>query len=577
MDVQQRLPVKRQTQKQLLLLLDNRKMPLEIAGEMSLSKTPLNIPVERYITHLLEEVPFPEPRILLQLSPTNSHNRVIVTRRDEQPLARSGAGFRQLLLNLGPDHCLLLLALAITEQKILIHSLRPDTLTAVAEAVTSFLFPFKWQCPYIPLCPLGLAEVLHAPLPYLIGVDSRFFDLFEPPPDVTCVDLDTNNITVCESQKHISIKLLPKRSARVLKQTLEALYSACRATMASAPSSTDKYNGETTTTLDRDFQRRNKEQALELKIQEAFLRFMAVTLAGYRGHLLPITKAPTAGTTDPHALFHMDAFRASRDKVQSLTDAFRASRDKVQSLTDAFRASRDKVQSLTDAFRASRDKVQSLTDAFRASRDKVQSLTDAFRASRDKVQSLTDAFRASRDKVQSLTDAFRASRDKVQSLTDAFRASRDKVQSLTDAFRASRDKTHQKFYALMMRTQMFTRFIEERSFVCDDEQGLPFFDECTEKVLAGEEALLGTEPGAAAERTVFVLPPDPPHPVGLYNIGGECTEKVLAGEEALLGTEPGAAAERTVFVLPPDPPHPGRMFQKGCHQQPMIVHCLFIY
>ncbi|KAG7300228.1 hypothetical protein JYU34_015791 [Plutella xylostella] len=358
--------------------------------EMSLSKTPLNIPVERYITHLLEEVPFPEPRILLQLSPTNSHNRVIVTRRDEQPLARSGAGFRQLLLNLGPDHCLLLLALAITEQKILIHSLRPDTLTAVAEAVTSFLFPFKWQCPYIPLCPLGLAEVLHAPLPYLIGVDSRFFDLFEPPPDVTCVDLDTNNITVCESQKHISIKLLPKRSARVLKQTLEALYSACRATMASAPSSTDKYNGETTTTLDRDFQRRNKEQALELKIQEAFLRFMAVTLAGYRGHLLPITKAPTAGTTDPHALFHMDAFRASRDK------------------------------------------------------------------------------------------------------------------------------THQKFYALMMRTQMFTRFIEERSFVCDDEQGLPFFDECTEKVLAGEEALLGTEPGAAAERTVFVLPPDPPHPGTTY-------------------------------------------------------------
>lgn len=43
---------------------------------------------------------------------------------------------------------------------------------------------------------IGLAEVLHAPLPYLIGVDSRFFDLFEPPPDVTCVDLDTNNITV---------------------------------------------------------------------------------------------------------------------------------------------------------------------------------------------------------------------------------------------------------------------------------------------------------------------------------------------------------------------------------------------
>lgn len=35
--------------------------------ELSWSKEPLNIPIERYITHLLEEVPFPEPRILLQV------------------------------------------------------------------------------------------------------------------------------------------------------------------------------------------------------------------------------------------------------------------------------------------------------------------------------------------------------------------------------------------------------------------------------------------------------------------------------------------------------------------------------
>lgn len=78
----------------------------------------------------------------------------------------------------------------------LISLFRPSTLTAVAEAVVTLLFPFKWQCPYIPLCPLGLSEVLHAPLPYLIGVDSRFFDVHVLPNDVTCVDLDTNHITV---------------------------------------------------------------------------------------------------------------------------------------------------------------------------------------------------------------------------------------------------------------------------------------------------------------------------------------------------------------------------------------------
>lgn len=56
------------------------------------------------------------------------------------------------------------------------------------------IFPFHWPCPYIPLCPLALADVLSAPCPFIVGVDSRYFDLYDPPPDVSCVDLDTNTI-----------------------------------------------------------------------------------------------------------------------------------------------------------------------------------------------------------------------------------------------------------------------------------------------------------------------------------------------------------------------------------------------
>jgi len=141
-------------------------------------------------------VPFPSaqrPQLLLQLSP---EQRLILTQPEDLPLPRSGARFSKLLVNLAPENCLVVLLCALTEQKLLIHSLRPDVLTGVAEAVSMIIFPFKWQCPYIPLCPLGLAEVLHAPLPFLIGVDSRFFDLHEPPIDVICVDLDTNNIIV---------------------------------------------------------------------------------------------------------------------------------------------------------------------------------------------------------------------------------------------------------------------------------------------------------------------------------------------------------------------------------------------
>jgi hypothetical protein len=66
---------------------------------------------------------------------------------------------------------------------------------------------------------------LHAPLPFLIGVDSRFFDLYDPPSDVNCVNLDTNNIAICDDKKYLSVKLLPKKAARQLRNWLELLSS----------------------------------------------------------------------------------------------------------------------------------------------------------------------------------------------------------------------------------------------------------------------------------------------------------------------------------------------------------------
>ncbi|XP_068081493.1 DENN domain-containing protein Crag isoform X2 [Anabrus simplex] len=338
------------------------------------------VPIERYISHFLDDIPFPSPqrpRILIQLS---SVERVILTQPEDLPLPRSGAGFRDLLLNLGPDNCLWVLLLALTEQKLLIHSLRPDVLTAVAEAVSMIIFPFKWQCPYIPLCPLGLAEVLHAPLPFLIGVDSRFFDLYDPPTDVSCVDLDTNNITVCDDRRNLSVKLLPKKPARALRNTLERLYQKIRQLVRSLSQDAAKDNS-----IDRDFRIKRKEQALELEIQEAFLRFMATVLKGYRTYLLPITKAPTVGTTDTNSLFDLQGFVRSRDK------------------------------------------------------------------------------------------------------------------------------THHKFFTLVMKTQMFIRFIEERSFVSDMDAGLAFFDECTEKVDLedGDSRLIELDESHQSERTVFILPPEP--------------------------------------------------------------------
>ncbi|KTG43375.1 hypothetical protein cypCar_00000169, partial [Cyprinus carpio] len=96
-------------------------------------------------------------------------------------------------------------------------------------------------------------------------------------------------------------------------------------------------------------------ETLELEIQEAFLRFMAAILRGYRSYLLPITQAPSEKATDASSLFDLQGFLKSRDR------------------------------------------------------------------------------------------------------------------------------SHQKFYSLMTKTQMFIRFIEECSFVSDKDASLAFFDDCVDK------------------------------------------------------------------------------------------------
>ena len=72
-------------------------------------------------------------------------------------------------------------------------------------------------------------------------------------------------------------------------------------------------------------------------------------------------------------------------------------------------------------------------------------------------------------------------------------------------FLNSRDKNYHKFYQYMMQTQMFTKFIEERSFVSETNTALAFFDECMEH--AENPRFLELD-FPDSDRTVFIMPPD---------------------------------------------------------------------
>ncbi|NWJ04325.1 MYCPP protein, partial [Crypturellus undulatus] len=341
------------------------------------------LPIEKHISHFMHKVPFPSPqrpRILVQLSP---HDNLILSQPVSSPLPLRQV-FSTLLQNLGPENAVTLLVFAVTEHKILIHSLRPSVLTSVTEALVSMIFPFHWPCPYIPLCPLALADVLSAPCPFIVGIDSRYFDLYDPPPDVSCVDLDTNTISQTGDKKAVAWKILPKKPCKNLMNTLSNLYQQL-AELQQRPREDALME---LAMNDYDFNSGKKLHLLDLEIQEAFLCFMASILKGYRSYLRPITKAPSETATDASSLFELQGFLKSRDR------------------------------------------------------------------------------------------------------------------------------SHQKFYTLMTKTQMFIRFIEECSFVSDKDASLAFFDDCVDKVdmdKTGETRLIELDESYKSEHTVFITPPEIPH------------------------------------------------------------------
>ncbi|XP_062247438.1 C-myc promoter-binding protein-like isoform X2 [Platichthys flesus] len=361
---------------------------------------PHALPIEKHISHFMHKVPFPSsqrPRILVQLSP---HDSLMLSQPVSSPLPLSGGRFSTLLQNLGPENAITLLVFAVTEHKILVHSLRPAVLTSVTEALVSMIFPFHWPCPYIPLCPLALADVLSAPCPFIVGVDSRYFDLYDPPPDVSCVDLDTNTIFHNEDKRALTWKILPKKACKNLMNVLSNLYQQLL-------DGQQRPDGllELSMSDSSELSCGKSLHTLELEIQEAFLRFMAAILKGYRSFLRPITQAPSEKATDASSLFDLQGFLKSRDR------------------------------------------------------------------------------------------------------------------------------SHQKFYSLMTKTQMFIRFIEECSFVSDKDASLAFFDDCVDKLYNSERSadkgskvdgekpeesrLMEFDESQRSEHTVFITPPElPPLPEG---------------------------------------------------------------
>jgi hypothetical protein len=114
-------------------------------------------------------------------------------------------------------------------------------------------------------------------------MDSRYFDLFHPPENVICVDLDTNTLSWKHDRNDFSIKILPKKPLSTLQNHLRSIYNSLK---------------ENPRILEGDPKLKKARRQFDLSIREAFLKFMISILHNYKQFLRMVTRRPDIKAID---------------------------------------------------------------------------------------------------------------------------------------------------------------------------------------------------------------------------------------------------------------------------------------
>lgn len=111
------------------------------------------MPLERYISNFLLEVPAPVPgRMGVQLQMLDQ-SLDYPCPPPHEPLAWSGLRFEPVLEMVSPEALMAAFGCVLLEQQLLLHSSSLSLLTATAEFLTACLYPLAWCHVYIPVLP----------------------------------------------------------------------------------------------------------------------------------------------------------------------------------------------------------------------------------------------------------------------------------------------------------------------------------------------------------------------------------------------------------------------------------------
>ncbi|XP_031725704.1 DENN domain-containing protein 5B isoform X3 [Anarrhichthys ocellatus] len=135
------------------------------------SATAPPLPLESYVHNILYEVPLPAPGRSLKFH--GVYEPIVCQRPGLGELQLADFPLAEAFSLLGVENLIQVFTCTLLEMQILLYSRDYQRLMTVAEGITTLLFPFQWQHVYVPILPASLLHFLDAPVPYLMGLQSK--------------------------------------------------------------------------------------------------------------------------------------------------------------------------------------------------------------------------------------------------------------------------------------------------------------------------------------------------------------------------------------------------------------------
>uniref|UniRef100_A0A0K0EL05 DENN domain-containing protein n=1 Tax=Strongyloides stercoralis TaxID=6248 RepID=A0A0K0EL05_STRER len=270
--------------------------------------------IEKFLSNLLYKTIYPVPK--------NPHFKLSLSKQEvffnfsnfnDFPIC--GSSYVDTLRLIGPMNLLILVISIINEKNIIFYSMRSHLITIVCESITSLIFPFFWDFPYIPHCPFENFTIFECPCPYIVGVDSKYIDnITNYPEETICFGLDTNTISLSKEEIKKIYNSLPLQSAKYLRINLTEVYNELLEEDKRLLNL--KYSTDPLIQMSLKKHIFNINNIYNKRIKEIFLRFMCSLLIGYEFHFNTINMDTVNSKNKlTKNIYNFDGFISRKPKV----------------------------------------------------------------------------------------------------------------------------------------------------------------------------------------------------------------------------------------------------------------------